>query len=83
MKLDTSSRAHVLSSLRLSGPSLLLLFNLKKQGTVDVRKNASESDCGPDERVKLFVAADSELEMTRRYALDLEVLGGVLLHETR
>lgn len=40
-------------------------------------QNTSIGDCGADECVELLVTADGELEMARRDALDLEILGGV------
>lgn len=40
-------------------------------------QNTSESDSGADKRVEFFVAANCELEMAWRDALDLQVLGGI------
>ena len=37
----------------------------------------TESDCGTDESVELFVATDGKLQMAGCDALDLEILGGV------
>jgi hypothetical protein len=62
---------------------LLLLFDLEEERAVDVRKDTSEGDGGADQGIQLFVAADGQLEMARRDALDLEVLGGVLWQERR
>ena len=56
---------------------LLLLLDLEEQGAVDVGQDTSEGDCGFDERVELLVAADGELQVAWRDALDLEVLCGV------
>lgn len=41
--------------------ALLLLFDLEQQCAVDVWQNASESNCGADEGVQLFVTANGEL----------------------
>ena len=43
-----------------------------------MRQYASERDGGADQRVELLVAADRELQVAGRDALDLEVLGGIL-----
>jgi chromosome condensin MukBEF ATPase and DNA-binding subunit MukB len=68
-------------SLSLGSLALLLLLDLEEEGTVDVGKDTTERDGGPDERVELLVTTDGKLEMSRCNALDLEVLGGVLLRE--
>ena len=57
--------------------ALLLLLDLEQQGAVNVWEHAPERDCGADQRVQLLVAADRELEVARRDALDFEVFGGV------
>lgn len=44
---------------------------------MDVRDDTTAGDRRLDEGVELLVAADGELEVARRDALDLEVLGGV------
>jgi hypothetical protein len=62
----------------LGGLGLLLLLDLEKKRAVDMGKNTSEGDRGPDKGVELFVAANRELKMARGNALDLEILGGVL-----
>ncbi len=62
---------------------LLLLLHLEEKGAFDVWQNTAESNGGADERVELFVTADGELEVTRRDALDLQVLGRVLCMERR
>ena len=54
-----------------------LLVGLNDQGLVDVRDHTTASDGSLDQSVKLFITADSELEMTRSYSLHLEVLAGV------
>ena len=41
-------------------------------------EHTTEGDGRPDQGVEFFVAADGELEMAGSYALDLEVLGGIL-----
>ena len=64
--------------LRLDGLVLLLLLDLEQQGPVDVGQDAAEGDGGADEGVELLVAADGELQVAGRDALDLEILGGVL-----
>lgn len=64
--------------LGLDGLILLLLLDLEQQRAVDVRQYASEGDGGADQGVQLLVAADGELQVAGRDALDLEVLGGVL-----
>ncbi len=65
-------------SLRLSSLGLLLLLYLEEKGAVDMREDTTESDCGPDKGVELFVAADGELEMTGGDALDLQILCRIL-----
>ncbi|KAH9872606.1 hypothetical protein J1614_004999 [Plenodomus biglobosus] len=57
--------------------ALLLLFHLEQQRAVDVWQYTSKRNGGLDKRVQFLVTADSELEMARRDALDLEILGGV------
>lgn len=44
---------------------------------MDVRNDTTTGDRRLDQRVELLVAADGELQVARRDALDLEVLGGV------
>jgi hypothetical protein len=56
---------------------LLLLLDLEEKRTIDVGKNTTEGDCRADEGVQLLVAANGELQVARRDALDLEILGGV------
>lgn len=43
-----------------------------------MRQYTSEGDGRADQRVELLVAADGELQVAGRDALDLEILGGVL-----
>ena len=66
--------------LCLGSLGLLLLLNLEEERAVDVGQHASKSDGGPDESIELFVAADGKLEVAGGYALDLEILGGILWH---
>ena len=66
-------------SLNLRRLALLLLFHLEQQSSVDVRQHTTEGDGGANEGIEFLVAADSELEVARSDALDLEVLGGVLI----
>ena len=54
-----------------------LLVGLNDQGLVDVRDHTTTSNGGLDERVKLLVAADSELQVARSDSLHLEVLASV------
>lgn len=54
-----------------------LLVGLNDQGLVDVRDHTTTSDGRLDQRVKLLVTADRELQVTRSYSLHLEVLAGV------
>ena len=54
-----------------------LLVGLNDQGLVDVGDNTTASNGSLDQSVKLLVAADSKLQMTRGYSLDLEVLACV------
>ena len=54
-----------------------LLVGLNDQGLVDVRDHTTASNGGLDQRVKLLVTADRELQVTRSYSLHLEVLAGV------
>lgn len=56
---------------------LLLLLDLQQQRAVDMRQHASEGDGGADQGVEFLVAANGELEMARRDALDFEVFGRV------
>lgn len=44
---------------------------------MDVGDHTSTGDGGLDERVKLFITADSELQVARRDTLHLEVLACV------
>lgn len=57
---------------------LSLLFNLEKQGAVDVGEDTTKGDGGTNERVEFLVAANRELQMAGSDALDLEILGGIL-----
>lgn len=50
---------------------------LDDQSLVDVRDHTAASDGGLNKRVKLLVAADSKLEMTRGHSLNLQVFAGV------
>ena len=56
---------------------LVLLLHLLDERLVNVRDNTAAGDRGLDERVELLVATDGELQVARRDALDLEVLGGI------
>ena len=67
---------HDFSELSINLP-LLLLLHLQQQCSVDVRQDTTERDRGPNKGVEFLVAADGELEMAGRDALDFEVLGGV------
>lgn len=53
------------------------LSRLHDKSLVDVGDHTTTSDSGFDEGVKLFVATDSELQVSGRDSLDLEVLAGV------
>ena len=58
----------------------LLLANLCRlvdERLVNVGNNTTTSNGGLDEGIKLFITADSKLEMTGSDTLDLEVLAGV------
>ena len=55
----------------------LALLALVDQALVDVRDDTTTGDGGLDEGVKLLVTADGELEVARRDALHLQVLGCV------
>lgn len=57
--------------------SSLLLLHLQQQRAVDVRQDAAKRDGRADQRVQLLIAANSQLQMSGRDALDLEILGGV------
>jgi hypothetical protein len=59
-----------------SGLLLVALLALD-EALVDVRDDTAAGDRRLDERVELLVTADRELQMPRRNALHLEVLGGV------
>jgi len=56
------------------------LLDLEEESAVDVWQNTSEGDGSTDQSVEFFVTTNSELEMARSDALDLEILGGVLSH---
>lgn len=67
-------------SIRLDGDIcvlFLLLFDLEQQCAIDVREDTTERDGCADESVQFFVTSDRELQVSRRDALDLEVLGRV------
>ena len=58
------------------------LFNelqvlLHDQRFVNVWDHTATGDCCFDQGVQLLIASDSELQMARRYALDLEVFASV------
>jgi hypothetical protein len=53
------------------------LGGLHDEGLVDVGNDTSAGDSGLDEGIKLFVTADSKLQVTGGDALHLEVLAGV------
>ena len=42
-----------------------------------MRQDPAERDRGPDQRVQFFVAADRELQVARRDALDFQIFGRV------
>lgn len=77
-KSELCTKKHTRLELGLQSLRLLLLLDLEEQGTVDVRENTTESDGGADERVKLLITTNGELEVTRGDTLDLEILGSVL-----
>ena len=56
---------------------LLLLLHLQEKGSVDVGKDTAESDCGSDQSVQLFITTDSQLQVARSDALDLEILSSI------
>ena len=62
---------------RVDRCSLGLLGRLKDEGLVDVRDNTTASNSGFDQGVELFIASNSELQMSRSNSLHLEILGGV------
>jgi hypothetical protein len=43
-----------------------------------VRQNTTECDRGADQGIQFFVAANCELQVAGRDALDLEILRGIL-----
>jgi hypothetical protein len=55
----------------------LLLLDLEEEGLVEMRQDTAEGDCGSNEGVEFFVAADGQLQVARGDSLDLEVLGRV------
>ena len=57
--------------------SLGLLGCLKDESLVDVRDHTTASNSGLDQGVELFIASNSELQMSRSNSLHLEILGGV------
>jgi hypothetical protein len=57
---------------------LCLPFNLRQERAMDMWEDASEDYCSSNEIIEFFVSADGELEVTRRNALDFEILGSVL-----
>ena len=74
--LKTISREYAVDEERLLG-GLALLVALLDERLVDVRNDTAASDRGLDQGVELLITADGELQVARRDALDLEVLGGV------
>jgi hypothetical protein len=70
-------------SLSPSSPHLslnllpLLLLDLQQQRAVDMRQHTTKRNRRLDEGVEFLVTADRELQVARRDAFDLEVLGGV------
>lgn len=56
---------------------LLLLLDLEKQSTVDVRENTAKGDGGADEGVQLLITTNGELKVTWCDTLDLEIFGSV------
>lgn len=65
--------------LALKSLGLLLLLDLQQQRAVDVWKDTSEGDGRTDESVELLITTDGKLKVTWGDALDLEILGGILL----
>lgn len=63
--------------LLLDFGALLLLLHLEQQCTIDVRQHTTKRNGGADEGVELLVTADGQLQVARRDALDLEILGSV------
>ena len=55
----------------------LLLLHLEQERPVDVREDTAEGDSGANQRIKLFVTADRELQVARCDTLDFQVLGRV------
>lgn len=55
----------------------LFLLHFEQQRAVDPGQDTAERDGGANQSIQLLIAADSELEVTGRDALDLEILGGV------
>ena len=42
-----------------------------------MRQDTAKSDCRADQRVEFLIAADGELQVARRDALDFQILGCV------
>jgi len=57
--------------------SLGLFGCLKDESLVDVRDHTTTSNSGLDQGVELFIASNSELQMSRSNSLNLEILRGV------
>ena len=74
-----SGKGDVIShGLVLNHLSLLLLLDLEQQRTIDMWQHTTKGNGGANQSIKLLVAANSKLQVTRGDALDLEVLGSIL-----
>lgn len=73
--MQTDTRDYYLVGGTLDGRSGAAL--LADERFVYVGDDTAARDCGLDEAVQLFVSADGQLQMARRDALHLQVLGRV------
>jgi hypothetical protein len=79
MKLfkSTSSVSHRSHTSNNIFRTLLLLFNLEQECSVDVRKNTSEGDRRANEGIQFVVSTDGKLQVAWCDTLDLQVFCGV------
>lgn len=68
---------HPKHDLDLHGLLALPLLDLQQQRAVDVRQHTTKGDGGADKRVEFFVTTDGQLQVARRDALNLQILGRI------
>lgn len=60
----------------------LILWTGRETDLVDMRQDTTSRDRGPNEQVELFVTSDSQLKVSRRYSLDLQVFRSIAWNRT-